>query len=390
MNIAQRQALRRVVRFLYDAQRLRIQSEGRGKKKAAHAEVVLDADDVAVLDRLGGGLSALEAEALRECEKRVKAESIGRWLLAIRGVGPTLAGVFLSEIDIARAGTVSALWKFAGCDVVAGRAPRPSRGQKRPYNAFLKTKLLGVWGDCILKACVRIAPPAKAKKGEWTEAAWERAVHGESPEGEERAAVTKTPVQQERAVEAEITEEGERAEDEESPATPKRADMLVSPADQERAVKEEQSDSKERLVRRYVTGYARIYADYRWRLLHRVGPCMACAARTEATDREERAKSREATSDQERANAEKQPVHHERAVNREQPEARERACSNCNGTGRGPWGRSSAHRHRAAIRYMAKMFLRDMYIEWRTAEGLPVRPSYAEEKLGLRRHEAVS
>ncbi len=43
-----------------------------------------------------------------------------------------------------------------------------------------------------------------------------------------------------------------------------------------------------------------------------------------------------------------------------------------------------AHRHRAAMRYMLKMFLRDLYNEWRKIEGLPIRAPYAEEYLGKR------
>jgi hypothetical protein len=41
-----------------------------------------------------------------------------------------------------------------------------------------------------------------------------------------------------------------------------------------------------------------------------------------------------------------------------------------------------AHRDRAAKRYMIKMFLRDLYVQWRTIEGLLVRPPYQEEYLG--------
>ena len=43
---------------------------------------------------------------------------------------------------------------------------------------------------------------------------------------------------------------------------------------------------------------------------------------------------------------------------------------------------SKAHIARAAKRYMIKMFLKDLYVEWRTLEGLPVRGSYQEEYLG--------
>lgn len=40
------------------------------------------------------------------------------------------------------------------------------------------------------------------------------------------------------------------------------------------------------------------------------------------------------------------------------------------------------HQHRAAIRYMVKMFLSDLYNVWRSIEGLDVRAPYQEEYLG--------
>lgn len=46
------------------------------------------------------------------------------------------------------------------------------------------------------------------------------------------------------------------------------------------------------------------------------------------------------------------------------------------------WGRSDAHRHQAAMRFMVKILLLDIWKEWRKSEGLEVRPSYQEEKLG--------
>jgi hypothetical protein len=42
------------------------------------------------------------------------------------------------------------------------------------------------------------------------------------------------------------------------------------------------------------------------------------------------------------------------------------------------------HRHNMAIRYMIKLFLQDLYVEWRQIEGLPVAKPYAEAKLGLK------
>jgi len=47
------------------------------------------------------------------------------------------------------------------------------------------------------------------------------------------------------------------------------------------------------------------------------------------------------------------------------------------------WSKTSkSHRDRAAKRYMIKMFLKDLYVAWRTLEGLSVREPYQEEYLG--------
>lgn len=46
------------------------------------------------------------------------------------------------------------------------------------------------------------------------------------------------------------------------------------------------------------------------------------------------------------------------------------------------WGVSDGHRHAAAVRYMVKMMLLEIWKAWREYEGLPVRPSYHEEKQG--------
>lgn len=48
--------------------------------------------------------------------------------------------------------------------------------------------------------------------------------------------------------------------------------------------------------------------------------------------------------------------------------------------------RSKGHRHAAAMRYMVKIFLSDLWKVWRAQEGLEVGLSYAEAKLGLPPH----
>ncbi len=63
-------------------------------------------------------------------------------------------------------------------------------------------------------------------------------------------------------------------------------------------------------------------------------------------------------------------------------------CANCDGTGGpAPWGQSDGHRHRAALRYMVKAFLNELYVQWRTVEGLTVHAPYAEAYLGIKHGE---
>jgi hypothetical protein len=51
--------------------------------------------------------------------------------------------------------------------------------------------------------------------------------------------------------------------------------------------------------------------------------------------------------------------------------------------------RTKAHRHNAAVRYMIKQFMIDLYVAGRTLEGLPVYDPYHEAKLGLKHSEAA-
>ena len=92
------------------------------------------------------------------------------FLEKIRGIGPAMAGVIVSEIDISKAKYPSSLWKYAGLDVAEdgqGRSRKKehlvtvkyvnSDGEEAERNSitfspFLKTKLLGVLGSSFLRA----------------------------------------------------------------------------------------------------------------------------------------------------------------------------------------------------------------------------------------------
>ena len=56
--------------------------------------------------------------------RTVKDHPVWPWLDEVKGIGPGLAGAILAPIDILRANSVSALWKYAGQGVTDGERDR--------------------------------------------------------------------------------------------------------------------------------------------------------------------------------------------------------------------------------------------------------------------------
>lgn len=264
---ADRAALKRKVKFFYDMQRLRLQTQGRLAERPNEMAIQLHPHDLEILQKRVAELLAVEKEMLKDITDHLKTLPFYTQVLSdkerYRGLGPTMAAVILSEFEIQRQDNPAKMWSFAGLSVDAakrckachifvvptetgwahqkinwknkekapkckealtandiynsGAAPRPTPGEKLRYNAFLKSKLLGVLGSVLLQ--------------------------------------TKSP-------------------------------------------------------------WRKFYYDYK-------------ARKTEQS-----------------------------------------------------WGISDGHRHNAAIRYMVKMLLQDIWREWRRYENLPIRPSYQEQYLG--------
>lgn len=194
-----RLALRKKVRMFYDLQRLREQCASRTRKKAKGADVQLHEMDQVILENRAAEFHRLEKLAFKDVENDLKQMPVWTELLSQRprfhGVGPTMAGVIVSECDIRRQDTPSKMWAFAGlapvnalrcatCHVVvnekidprtgevtythvwnlsktsckgptrvyqSGQARRFKKGEKAPYNKFLKAKLLGVLGTILIR-----------------------------------------------------------------------------------------------------------------------------------------------------------------------------------------------------------------------------------------------
>lgn len=102
-----------------------------------------------------------------------------QYLKDVKGIGPALAGVIISEIDIEKATYPSSLWKLAGLDVAWDNKGRSKRSehletveyinkngkkdtkQSITFKPFLKTKLMGVASSSFLRVG-RSSPYAQA------------------------------------------------------------------------------------------------------------------------------------------------------------------------------------------------------------------------------------
>lgn len=208
--------LKVMVRGFYDLQKLRIQMGNRivGNFKAklgqepGHSEDELDSEGKEILKKLRAsytlitdGVKAFPSEkkfsangvistytelclldeyvSLEQQEakavKHIKAVLVeypiwNAFLLGVRGVGPAMGGVIISEIDISKAKYPSSLWAYTGLDVASdgrGRSRKQDHLVEKEYtnkdgeqatrkgitfNPFLKTKMIGVLAGSFLKA----------------------------------------------------------------------------------------------------------------------------------------------------------------------------------------------------------------------------------------------
>jgi len=102
------------------------------------------------LQSWAGRYLEIETQLNKDIKQIVSHEPIYPALSNISGVGPLLAARIISMVDIGRAATPSALWKYAGFGVTDGRSDRPVKGEKLGYNKRLKTTMFLV-GKSLLQ-----------------------------------------------------------------------------------------------------------------------------------------------------------------------------------------------------------------------------------------------
>lgn len=175
MTEERRSNLRNLIKTKYDYQSMRIATANRLAIKVDNTVQAKEApgyrtDDILEFVDIKDETESLEKKIDKAIMRYIKDDPVYKGFLKdVKGVGPALAGVILSEIDIEKATTISKIWQYAGMNpsmvlgkkkvngelVVTGeliRGDRPTSGYILPYNKFLKTKLLGVLADSFIKS----------------------------------------------------------------------------------------------------------------------------------------------------------------------------------------------------------------------------------------------
>ena len=133
-------------------QRLRIQHSNR-IEAVKRGDAWADGQTMNLLEQYHGQFQDMEKQLDRDIAGAIKDlpdDHILRYMLKIKGVGPSLAAQFWAKVDIQRAADVSSLWKYAGFGVTDGKRDRPVKGQKLPYNRKLKVVVFKI-GDSMLR-----------------------------------------------------------------------------------------------------------------------------------------------------------------------------------------------------------------------------------------------
>lgn len=156
---------------LVDIQYLKMVEKGfPSKKKFAGNPVISHYVELCLIDEYKN-LQKSEETHFRRLENVLEEFPIfNEFLVKVKGCGPAMSGVIISEIDIHKAEYPSSIWKYAGLDVVLtdgkGRSKKKEHLVKTKYkdakgeeqekdsitfNPFLKTKLIGVLASSFLR-----------------------------------------------------------------------------------------------------------------------------------------------------------------------------------------------------------------------------------------------
>ena len=113
------------------------------------ADETATSDQRPIVERWLSRFTELEKELDKDITKAVKGHVLFDASKGVKGLGPMLLAKLVAMIDIERAATVSALWRYAGYGVVNGEREKLVKGEKSHYNKRLKTTLYLVAGSFL-------------------------------------------------------------------------------------------------------------------------------------------------------------------------------------------------------------------------------------------------
>lgn len=121
---------RYLVDYYYTLQNDRIRAKNRmrafSEGKEPHEVIVWLSDNTAYLEK----------QIKLGLQSYAESDFVGRWCLSVPGIGPVITAGLLAHIDINQCPNVGHIRSFAG---IAANAKKWEKGQKRPFNAKLKT-----------------------------------------------------------------------------------------------------------------------------------------------------------------------------------------------------------------------------------------------------------
>lgn len=129
---------------------VQVQRVALGNRLIAYAKLGYHAE---IVDKLFKEFETLEADIGKGIAKMLKTEPVYTLYLShINGVGPGTAAQIIAVIgDPGRFDTISALWAYAGLDVLDGKARKRTRGVKSNWNAGLRMTVVGRLVPCFIK-----------------------------------------------------------------------------------------------------------------------------------------------------------------------------------------------------------------------------------------------
>jgi Transposase IS116/IS110/IS902 family len=101
----------------------------------------------AVIDWLETQSEMLETQIKRALDKWTDGHPVGVWAKSICGIGPVIAAGLLANINIENTETAGHIWSFAGLNPEM----KWEKGEKRPFNASLKTLCAFKLGESFVK-----------------------------------------------------------------------------------------------------------------------------------------------------------------------------------------------------------------------------------------------